>query len=233
MTAWDKTDIINILADLYGYTSYLEICTPTTGNVYGKIDRSKFRTCHRLMYRSPAAYDDNMDINFRSSHLGTRDLFETIHAFGWRYDVILVDSFHTYDVSYRDLADAFGVVADRGTIVVHDCLPPHEGLISPEFVVGSWCGLSFMAFIDFVIGDRALTYLTVDTDAGCGVIRKDVSPATLRSETRAGWEAVRHDANAAFRFMTENKGPLLNLLPVEEFKRAELQRVRAGGGQTG
>ena len=55
MTAWDKTDIINFLAGLDGYTSYLEICTPTTGNLYGKIDRTRFTTCHRLMYRTPAA----------------------------------------------------------------------------------------------------------------------------------------------------------------------------------
>src|SRR5437588_8669602 len=112
VTDWDKTDIIHYLSDLYGYQSYLELCTPTTGALYHKIDRSKFRTCHRLMYRCSSSFDDQMDVNFRSSHMGTKDLIETIHAFGLRYDVVLVDSFHLYDTSYRDLADAFNLMTD-------------------------------------------------------------------------------------------------------------------------
>ena len=62
MSDWDKTDIIHFLSDLYGYQSYLELCTPTTGALYHKIDRSKFTTCHRLMYRCSPSFDDEMDV---------------------------------------------------------------------------------------------------------------------------------------------------------------------------
>ena len=228
MTDWDKTDIIHFLSDLYGYQSYLELCTPTTGALYHKIDRSKFTTCHRLMYRCSPGFDDQMDVNFCSSHMGTKDLFETIHAFELRYDIALVDSFHLYDASYRDLADAFSVMTDRGTVVVHDCLPPSEDLVSAEFVPGSWCGVSFLAFIDFVQNTPGLVYTTVDTDYGCGVIRKSgIEQASLgMDDLKEGWASVRHDAKAAYRFMIENKAPLLNLSSVEEFRRVELNRSR-------
>jgi len=223
MTHWDKTDIIHFLSDQYGYQSYLEICTPTTGGLYHKINRSKFRTCHRLMYRTPPSFDDGMDVNFRSHHAGTTDLIETIQAFALRYDILLVDSFHLYSLSYRDMADALDLVTHRGSVVVHDCLPPSEDLISAEFVPGAWCGVSFMAFIDFVKDRHGLTYTTVDTDYGCGIIRKSDAEQSLPGDLLNGWERVRHDAKLAYRFMTENKEPLLKLVSVEDFK--DLNRV--------
>jgi hypothetical protein len=225
---WDKTDIVHFLSDLNGYQSYLEICTPTTGALYHKIDKSKFRTCHRLMYRCPPSFEDHMDVNFRSSHLGTKDLIETIHTFALRYDIVLVDSFHLYDASYRDLADAFSIITDRGSIVVHDCLPPSEDLISPEFVPGAWCGVTFMAFIDFVKNTRGLMYTTVDTDYGCGIIRKsDAEQASLQMDAlKERWTSIRHDAKAAYRFMVANKASLLNVSSVDKFRHVESNRAR-------
>ena len=227
MTAWDKTDIIHFLSDLNGYSSYLEICTSMTGGLYHKIDRPRFKRCHRLMYRCPSSYDDGMDINFRSSDMRTKELFETIHALGVRYDIALVDPFHTYDISYRDLIDALGVITDRGTVVVHDCFPHSEDLVAPDWAP-TWCGLTFMAFIDFLRDHPELAYTTVDTDYGCGVFRRGSTRPTITAELVNGWDAIRHDAKAAYRFMSENKGPLLNVMSVEAFKAAELARTRAG-----
>src|ERR1043166_10070511 len=119
MPPWDKTDIIHFLTDQNRYESFLEICTPTTGGLYHRIDQSRFRRCHRLMYRAQS-FDDGLDINFRSPDARTAVLVETIQAFGLRYDIILVDSFHTYALSLRDLTDALSVLTPRGAIVVHD-----------------------------------------------------------------------------------------------------------------
>jgi hypothetical protein len=224
MSDWDKTDIIHFLSDLNRYESYLEICSPSTGGLYNKIDRSSFRRCHRLMYRIPPGFDDQLDINFRSFDARTADLVETIHAFGFRYDIVLVDSFHYYDLSFRDLADAFNVLTPRGSIVVHDCLPTSEELASPDYVPGGWCGVSFIAYIDFVTSGRPLTYTTVDTDYGCGVIRKSDSEEQLPQDLMEGWNSVRHDAKAAYRFMSENKHQLLHLVSVDEFKKFEMGR---------
>lgn len=225
MAAWNKIDIIHFLSDLYGYRSYLELCSSTTGNCYHQIDKSKFKTCHRLMYRTPSSFDDGLDINFRSAHVGTKDLLETIHAFGLRYDIILVDSFHTLGPSYRDLVDAFGIVSDHGTIVVHDCLPPTEELVAPEMIPGSWCGVTFAAFIDFVLENPGLKYLTIDTDYGCGIIRKSTAPSPAgRKDIADGWRSARHDFKAAYRYMMQHKVPLLNLVTIEEFKRRSEQR---------
>jgi hypothetical protein len=65
-----------------------------------------------------------------------------------------------------------------------------------------------------------IEYATVDTDYGCGVVRKSSHEGRhpLDSEMKSRWDSVRHDVRAAYRFVTENKGPLLHLLSVEEFR---------------
>jgi len=221
MTVWDKIDVIHFLSDRNGYSSYLEICTPTTGGLYHRIDRARFMRCHRLMYRCPGSFDDGMDVNFRSSDMRTNELFETIHAMGFRYDIALVDPFHLYDISYRDLVDALGVITDRGTIVAHDCFPHGEDLVAPDWTPGSWCGLTFMAFIDFMKDHPELSYVTVDTDHGCAVIGKGGTRPKVPDATIHGWNAARRDATAAYHFMRENRGPLLNVMSVEAFKTTE------------
>jgi hypothetical protein len=157
----------------------------------------------------------------------TGHLFDEIDRAGFRYDIILVDPFHTYEISYRDLVCALDVVTDRGTIVVHDCLPAGEDLISPEFVPGPWCGLTFMAFVDFVRERSGLAYLTVDTDCGCGVIRRGNDLSERSSQESDAWAAARSDPKAAYSYMIENKSTVLNLLSVDAFKDAELCRSRA------
>jgi hypothetical protein len=48
-----KFDIALMLAQRYGYTSYLEICTPLTGRTFSQIDRQQFSRRVRLMYLKP------------------------------------------------------------------------------------------------------------------------------------------------------------------------------------
>jgi hypothetical protein len=53
--------------------------------------------------------------------------------------------------------------------VVHDCRPPREEIAGPEYIPGEWCGVTYKAYVDLVVAGN-LSYLTVDTDCGCGVI---------------------------------------------------------------
>jgi hypothetical protein len=219
---WDKTDIIHFLSDCRGYRRYLEICTPTTGNLFGRLRQSEFEVCHRLMYRCPGDFNDGQRIDFRASGLDTEDLIAAMRARDQRYDIILVDSFHLYDTSYRDLADALNLLADNGTMVVHDCVPASEDMISAEFRTGWWCGATFIAYVDFVHAMSGLAHATVDTDFGCGIIRRTGS-VQAAVPLPNGWEAVRGDAVAAYRFMRAHAGALLNLLSVKDFCRSEMQ----------
>ena len=224
---WDKIGILEYLSKLRGYRNYLEICTPTTGGQFARIDRSHFDVCHRLMYRCPVDFTDGLNIEFRAPDLDIGHCIADIHHGGFRYDIMLVDPWHEYESSLRDMQVALSLLTDTGSIVVHDCCPPTDNIISPKFVPGAWCGVTFIAYVDFVAQNDGIEYRTVDTDFGCGVIqRSHISVKANRFFMfRESWNAVRYDSSAAFRFVQKHRYALLNLVSVEEFIRTEAHGV--------
>ena len=246
--AWTKVHLVNELALILGYRSYLEICTPTTGMLYGDVDRARY-TCHRLMDRHPAnfvaklmylaRFMDTMPIDFRTSDLDITECVQVIQARGLKYDVILVDPFHEYAQSARDIGVAVDLVNPGGTVIVHDCFPRDGALAGPKFVKGAWCGVTYKAYLDFVQSRKDLDFCTIDADFGCGVIRlKDGDRSLPRLAGRAmapadkdkvveQWMRLGNDYDAAFELLTAHAGTLLNLVTAEEFLAAERRGARA------
>jgi hypothetical protein len=230
---WTKMDLINELAAVHGYHSYLEICTPTTGKLYATVDRDRYTTCHRLMYRCPDKFEDGFPIDFRTSGLDIERHLRVIRAVERKYDVILVDPFHEYETTIRDLREACDLLRPNGTILVHDCFPTDEKIVVPRYQNGSWCGVTYKAYIDFVLATPRLWFCTVDTDFGCGVIRQ---PAQFARDDRAAlpfvaessrrlairdWEQAGSDYGKTFRLLQAHATTLLNLVTVEEFLAVE------------
>jgi methyltransferase family protein len=225
-TASPKMEIINLLATQYGFRRYLELCTPTTGNYYGNLNRRILSTAHRLIYNSHAAFEDGFLVDFRSESMDISQCLAEMNGKGLRYDIILVDSFHEYDTSYRDLEAAFDLIDEGGMLVVHDCLPPNAEIATASFVPGGWCGVTYKAYIDFVCTQRNLDYRTVDTDYGCGLIRKldCLDPSSRRQAERRQdsslwrqWREINNDFEQAFCFFEKHKKELLNLISQDEF----------------
>ena len=128
------------------------------------------------MYRCPPEFDkDGLPIDFRSPDLDISECLRAVRASGIKYDAILVDPFHEYQPSARDIRDAFGLLAPAGTMIVHDCFPREEKIAGPDYVKGEWCGVTYKAYLDFVLARRDLIFCTVDTDYGCGVVRYDAA----------------------------------------------------------
>jgi len=230
-----KADIINFLIQARRYTSYLEICTRRTGGCFAQIASDGLDRRHRLMYRCPFLYSDGSKIDFRVRGEDWRELLRKIRALDLSYDVILVDPWHEYETSLRDLDAASTLLNPGGTIVVHDCLPPDERSASPKPHRGAWCGVTFMAYVDFVNERRDVCYRTVDIDYGCGVIRRtDGNGLSSGSDVEKdrllqGWRRLRHDAVASYRYLAAHRQTLLNLLSAEDFIALEsVERSPAG-----
>ncbi len=236
-----KMEIVELLANRHGLSRYLELCTPTTGNYYGLLNRRVLTTSHRLLYRCPASFDDGYPIDFRSESSDIRRCVAEIRARGMRYDIILVDPFHEYDTSYRDLSDAFELVEASGFLVVHDCLPPNRDTAAPKYIDGEWCGVTYKAYLDFVCERRDLEYRTIDVDYGCGIIHKlgcrswwaelfeTMRTAGLATSSRRRseqqqhsmlcrqWRALGDDFDRSFDFFDRHKRRLLKLIGPDEF----------------
>ena len=229
-----KLDIDRILAARFGYQRYFEITTGTTGLVYGAARRAGFAECRRLVYgRDRHEKSDGLPIDFSSVDNETRDAMARVRAEGLAFDVILVDPHHTYDCSLRDIRDAFGLIGANGALVVHDCDPPDRDIAAPEFSFGPWCGVTYKAFIDFVLGNRQLDYFTVDADYGCGVILKRPPGSVMKRvrdaidglftpsadrELARRWRACGDDYDAAFDLFEAERKRLLNLISPAEFR---------------
>ncbi len=106
-----------------------------------------------------------------------------------RVDLVILDPFHTYDASVDGILSAASLVRPGGLLLVHDCLPPPE-LISPEFMPGSWCGVTFAAFRDLCAGN-GLAWFTVSNDFGIGAARVPAGGITAVPVDDA-WTADNH-----------------------------------------
>jgi hypothetical protein len=219
---WNKAHLINHLIDVHGYRHYLELCTFSTGRRYAEIDRSQLETCVRLIYRCPDDFDDGLPTDYRSNTLDIGESLKKIRDEGRGFDIALADSWHEYETSWRDLVEGFLLIREGGTLVVHDCLPPRSELAVAKYIPGEWCGVGYLAYVDFISQRRDLAVYTVDTDYGCGVIRKltDPSPQSATSasaELLGDWRGKREDPMEAIAFLQAHKQVLLNLIVTDEF----------------
>jgi hypothetical protein len=219
-----KFEIVNALIARRGYRKYLEICTPATGLLFGRVDRERLQWKHRLMYRCPAGFNDGWEITFRSED---EQVGRSMNP-AMRYDLIFVDPFHSLECSLRDLEFAADLLEPGGAIIVHDCSPPTRESATAWFRPGSWCGLTYNAYIKFVLSHPELVYYTVDTDFGCGVIRRwPVTPpfaapsGTNRNRLLQQWQREEKRSRDMFDFFCRHRRELLNLISVKEFLARE------------
>ena len=222
-TNFGKMELIHLVSRRLNLVNYLELCTPTTGNYYGEIKRWRFNTARRLMYNCPKGFDDGLPVDFKILGFDIGDAIEKLKADPNKVDICLVDGWHTYDYAIRDLTCAYELLADGGVLVVHDCFPPTELMASPVWIPGSWCGVVYKAFLDFVLARNDLDYRTVNLDYGCGIIVKNRAVTSFESSNNSAlidnWFAIRSDDQNAFRFFMQNHAKLLRLAPAKAFVR--------------
>jgi len=215
-----KYAIINALVRKNRYRRYLEICTPDTGGTFSRVARGPLQVCHRLMYRCPPGFEDDSAIDFRSPD----ERIEGLLPPGTLYDIIFIDPWHTYECSQRDFQAGLALLAPGGTLVLHDCCPVERKMVSPAPPVPwrLWQGVSYCAYLDLVGSLPDATWYTVDTDYGCGVIRKrpgeNQTAGSGEREIFQQWDRLRsRNQYDVFDFYEQHRRELLNLISVEDF----------------
>lgn len=216
-----KYNVIDILIRKYGYANFLELSTPTTGFNFGDVRKIPLDVYHRLVYHCGDYYDDGQPFLARTTRPTSTDLLRLLSDPTRRqaYDCIFIDPFHSYHATMVDLAGAFALLADGGALVIHDCNPSRAEMARPAFKAGGWCGVTYAAFIDFVLNRQDLCHYTVDCDHGCGVIFKRPTPAPLVMDPQLYFEWIATGGETADRYalFSRNRRRLLNLISVESF----------------
>jgi predicted O-methyltransferase YrrM len=183
-----RYDIINTLAKKYNYKTYLEIGTQH-GQGFVHIDIP-----HKVCIDPDKKYAD-------LTHEMTSD--EYFEQYKDKFDIIFVDGLHVEEQSTRDIINALNCLNENGTIIVHDCLPHCE-----EFTQVCWNGTVFRSIIDLRYHNTDVEIQVVDTDNGCGIIRKGKQDV---------YNKVPYDLARTYDFFSNNRTELMNVISLEEF----------------
>jgi len=157
-----RFDIINLLIQRHGYQRYLEI-----GVEDG--DAARAVRCALKHGVDPASA--------HATHQVPSDEFFASLGGDVTYDCIFVDGMHEEEQALRDIDNSLSHLSDNGVIVVHDCNPPtawHQRDYEAAKSNGcrQWNGTTWRAWVRLRATRPDLSMLMVDTDWGCGIIRR-------------------------------------------------------------
>lgn len=185
-----RTDIIQHLIDTNNFKSYLEI-----GVEHG----TNFQTiqCDNKVGVDP-------DPESKATIHETSDDFFRTNTQTW--DLIFIDGLHHKDQVLKDMKNALKSLSSNGFIVVHDVSPEDEAMQIVPRMQGIWTGDVWKAWLTLRKTRKTISMYCVDTDYGCGIIRKGRQELVNTGGLRA-----------TYKNLTENRKEWLNLIPVAKF----------------
>lgn len=151
----NRWEIINALINEYGYTRYLEIGLGDGGN-FGRIE-----------IVNKVSVDPNKS---NATHQSTSDEFFSKSK--EVFDLIFIDGDHVSHQVLKDIENSINALADKGTIVMHDCNPSCEEEQIDKCQPGNWVGGVWKAWATYRMTRADLFMWVVDTDHGCGIIQR-------------------------------------------------------------
>ena len=185
-----RTDILNYLIKKYDYKSYLEIGA-ARGKNFAKIE-----------------IENKDDVEPKSNNvrykMGSNEFFTNNKKI---YDLIFIDGLHLEEQTLKDIKNALACLSENGIIVVHDCNPTKEEFqVEKQERTSIWTGTVWKAIARLRMTRKNLEMYVVDTDYGCGIIRRG-QQKVFPFQKKLNWE-----------FLEKNRKKLLNLINVEKFK---------------
>lgn len=194
-----RIELINSLIKKNKYKSYLEIGVNTPaqpGWSHASID---------------IGIKDGVDPNpeVKATFPVTSDEFFKSHV-KRKYDIVFIDGLHLFEQAYRDIINSLRYLNDNGTIVVHDCNPTSEITQRRVRASDAWHGDVWKAILKLRLEKSNIEIRTVDTDEGCGLIRKGSQKLFTTKDSSTDMYS--------YNFFNKHREEILNLISVDEFK---------------
>jgi hypothetical protein len=190
-----RTEIINGFIYKNNYKSYLEIGVNTPSQPGYNWVGVKIDIKHGV--------DPNVDTTYRMT---SDDFFEK--HITQKYDIIFIDGLHIFEQVYRDIINSLNNLNEGGIIVVHDCNPVTEITQRRVRASDAWHGDVWKAIVKLRIENSDLDICTVNTDEGCGIIKKGKQDLLFVNDNVNVYD---------YSFLEENRKMALNLISVDEF----------------
>jgi hypothetical protein len=197
-----RDDIINFFIKKYNYKKYLEI------GVFegGCIRKIECEIKHGVDPGVEGIVADEVNFNMTSD-----EFFNQIDSNDVKYDIIFIDGLHHFPQVDVDIINSLKHTQDNGVIILHDCNPPTiEHSLVPRVQL-AWNGDVYKSVLSFQSKTNNHSFLTVDTDWGCGIIIKNKKLFTTHTS-----EFYDEGINN-WDFFNINRKKLLNLVTPQEF----------------
>jgi len=191
-----RTELINNLIEKNNYKSYLEIGVNSPAQPGYNWVGVKIPVKH------------GVDPNVETTYQMTSDEFFD-NKITQKYDIIFIDGLHIFEQVYKDIINSLKALNENGVIVVHDCNPITEITQRRVRASDAWHGDVWKSIVKLRIENQELEICTVDTDEGCGIIKKGKQELLIIKD---GVNQYEYD------FLVENRKEALNLISVNEFK---------------
>lgn len=193
----ERTDIINLLIKKINAKKYLEIGVAEGENLA------------KINCNCKIGVDPNLN-SPASIHLTSDEFFKLNTE---TFDVIFIDGLHHADQVLKDILNALDILNENGYIICHDMSPEKEEyqIIPVEDSggvldgTGTWNGDCWKAFIELRKERNDLEMFVVNTDHGCGIIKK--GKQTL----------IKIDGEITYKNFDIHRKEWLNLIQVEDF----------------
>jgi hypothetical protein len=192
-----RTDIINNFIQKFGYKSYLEIGTQNPNGNFNQID---IKNKYSVEPFPPSGLNAN-DYSF----VGTSDQYFDFISPDTKFDIIFIDGLHHYQQVLKDIENSLNHLSENGTIVCHDCLPTTEKMQERDDHGGEWTGDVWKAIAKLRVETIDLDIKVVDTDYGCGIIRRGTNIPYVTNENYK-----------TYTFFNSNKQELMNVISKEQ-----------------
>ena len=146
------------------------------------------------------------DENAKADYIMTSDEYFKNHK--QKFEIIFIDGLHHNEQTYKDIINSLECLHKNGTIVVHDCNPKEKIHQVVPRISKVWNGDCWRAFVRLRKERDNLDMFVIDTDYGCGIIRKgeQLSPMYINEDI-------------TFENFMKYKKEWLNLISVEEFQQ--------------
>jgi hypothetical protein len=193
-----RTEIINILIKKNNYKTYLEIGVNTPLQPGYNWNGVQIETKHGV--------DPEVDTTYKMT---SDEFFEKYIKMN--YDIIFIDGLHIFEQVYKDIINSLNHLNNGGVIVVHDCHPKKEITQRRIRATSVWHGDVWKAILKLRIENPNIQIYTINADEGCGIIQKGSQILLAPIDTSENLYT--------YNFFKNNKGKILNLISVKEFKK--------------
>jgi hypothetical protein len=212
--------IINDLYNTNNYKDILFVRTPTTGNWQDDI-LLEDNSVTRILYDTKKL--EQINCHNSTIILDREELEKYILSLNKKFNLIALDPFHEYNESINDLTFLSSILTKDGILVCHDCLPLDKNAAEPNFKYGSWCGVTYVSFIELAYNNPNWYYGILNIDTGIGIISKtniNVLEFTLKNDFDKETNEKRNilinmlknQNSSTFEYFIENCNKLMNII---------------------